>query len=64
MDFWLPDWKYGNNTCGKKYSGIDNYFDVIARNHKRIHDEGDSGKVNLIIAPLFVAVISAMIFFS
>jgi len=44
MDFWLPDWKYGNNKCGKKYSGIDNYFDVIARNHKRIHDEG-SGEI-------------------
>ena len=44
IDFWLPDWKYGNNKCGKKYSGIDNYFDVIARNHKRIHDEG-SGEI-------------------
>jgi putative pyruvate formate lyase activating enzyme len=44
MDFWLPDWKWGNNECGKKYSGIDNYFDVIARNHKRIHDEG-SGEI-------------------
>ena len=44
IDFWLPDWKYGNNLCGKKYSGIDNYFDVIARNHKRIHDEG-SGEI-------------------
>ncbi len=44
MDFWLPDFKYGNNECGKKYSGIDNYFDVVARNHKRIHDEG-SGEI-------------------
>ncbi|MFW9949385.1 MAG: radical SAM protein [Candidatus Thorarchaeota archaeon] len=44
MDFWLPDFKYGNNECGKKYSGIDNYFDIIARNHKRIHDEG-SGEI-------------------
>jgi len=44
IDFWLPDWKYGNNKCGKKYSGIDNYFDVIARNHKRIHDKG-SGEI-------------------
>ena len=44
MDFWLPDWKYGNNICGRKYSGIDNYFDVIARNHKKIHDEG-SGEI-------------------
>ncbi len=44
MDFWLPDFKYGNNECGKKYSGIDNYFDIITRNHKRIHDEG-SGEI-------------------
>ncbi|MFX1378345.1 MAG: radical SAM protein [Promethearchaeota archaeon] len=44
MDFWLPDFKYGNNECGKKYSGIDNYFDFVARNHKRIHDEG-SGEI-------------------
>ncbi len=44
IDFWLPDWKYGNNDCGKKFSGISNYFDVIARNHKRIHDEG-SGEI-------------------
>ncbi|MFX0023140.1 MAG: radical SAM protein [Candidatus Hermodarchaeota archaeon] len=44
MDFWLPDFKYGNNECGKKYSGIDNYYDFVARNHKRIHDEG-SGEI-------------------
>ncbi|MHA2005766.1 MAG: radical SAM protein [Promethearchaeota archaeon] len=44
IDFWLPDWKYGNNKCGKKYSGIDKYFDVIARNHKKIHEEG-SGEI-------------------
>ena len=44
MDFWLPDWKFGNNECGEKYSGIAKYFDVIARNHKRIHDEG-SGEI-------------------
>ena len=44
MDFWLPDFKYGNNQCAKKYSGIENYFDVVSRNHKRIHDEG-SGEI-------------------
>ncbi|MFX0002161.1 MAG: radical SAM protein [Candidatus Hodarchaeota archaeon] len=44
MDFWLPDFKYGNNECAKKYSGIDNYFNIVARNHKRIHDEG-SGEI-------------------
>lgn len=44
MDFWLPDFKYGNDECGKKYSGVDNYFDILSRNHKRIHDEG-SGEI-------------------
>jgi len=44
MDFWLPDFKYGNNKCAKKYSGVENYFDIISRNHKRIHDEG-SGEI-------------------
>jgi putative pyruvate formate lyase activating enzyme len=44
MDFWLPDFKYGNNECGKRYSGIENYFDIVARNHKRIHNEG-SGEI-------------------
>ncbi|MHA1986321.1 MAG: radical SAM protein [Promethearchaeota archaeon] len=44
IDFWLPDFKYGNNICGKKYSGIDSYFDFVSRNHKRVHDEG-SGEI-------------------
>ncbi len=44
IDFWLPDWKYGNNACAMKYSGIVNYFDVISRNHKRVHDEA-SGEI-------------------
>ncbi len=34
----------GNNNCGKKYSGIENYFDVVSLNHKRVHDEG-SGEI-------------------
>ncbi|MFX1326960.1 MAG: radical SAM protein [Promethearchaeota archaeon] len=44
IDFWLPDFKYGNNECAKKYSGIDKYFDVVARNHKKVHD-GGSGEI-------------------
>ncbi len=44
MDFWLPDWKYGNNKCAKTFSGIDNYYDILARNLKRIHDKG-SGEI-------------------
>ena len=44
IDFYLPDWKYGNNACAMKYSGIENYVDVVSRNHKRVHDEG-SGEI-------------------
>ncbi|MHA1343138.1 MAG: radical SAM protein [Promethearchaeota archaeon] len=44
IDFWLPDFKYGNNKCGEKYSGVKNYFEIIARNHKIIHDNG-SGEI-------------------
>jgi putative pyruvate formate lyase activating enzyme len=44
MDFWLPDFKYGNNKCAKKYSGIDNYYEILTRNLKKIHDKG-SGEI-------------------
>lgn len=44
MDFWLPDLKYGNNTCAEKYSGIKNYWEVLTRNLKKIHDDG-SGEI-------------------
>lgn len=44
IDFWLPDFKYGNNECGKKYSGVENYYDILTRNLKRIHNFG-SGEI-------------------
>jgi putative pyruvate formate lyase activating enzyme len=44
MDFWLPDLKYADNECALKYSGIKNYWEVLTRNLKRIHDEG-SGEI-------------------
>jgi putative pyruvate formate lyase activating enzyme len=40
MDIWLPDFKYGNNQCGKNYSGIPRYFDVLTRNLKFIYENG------------------------
>jgi putative pyruvate formate lyase activating enzyme len=33
MDIYLTDFKYGNNDCGKRLSGVERYFDVITRNH-------------------------------
>ncbi|TXT63209.1 MAG: hypothetical protein BAJALOKI3v1_410005 [Promethearchaeota archaeon] len=42
IDFWLPDFKYGNNECAKNYSEIENYYDILTRNLKRIHEEGSA----------------------
>lgn len=34
VDVYLTDFKYGNNDCAKRLSKIDNYWDIISRNHK------------------------------
>nr|MDO8086530.1 radical SAM protein [Candidatus Sigynarchaeum springense] len=39
MDIWLPDLKYGNDSCAKRLSGIVNYWSVLTRNLKFVHDE-------------------------
>ncbi len=43
IDFWLPDFKF-SNECALKYCGIPNYFDIISRNLKIIHNKG-SGEI-------------------
>ncbi|HXY88394.1 MAG TPA: radical SAM protein [Candidatus Acidoferrales bacterium] len=32
IDIYLSDFKFGNNTCAKRYSKVDNYVDVVTRN--------------------------------
>ncbi|XRO75506.1 radical SAM protein [Methanocaldococcus sp. 28A] len=39
VDVFLTDFKFGNNECGKRLSKIENYFDIISRNHLLIRDE-------------------------
>jgi putative pyruvate formate lyase activating enzyme len=34
VDVYLTDFKYGNNECAKRLSNVDNYWDVISRNHR------------------------------
>ncbi|MEM4571986.1 MAG: radical SAM protein [Zestosphaera sp.] len=41
IDIWLPDLKYGNDSCALKYSIVKNYFEVVSRNIKIAHDSGD-----------------------
>jgi putative pyruvate formate lyase activating enzyme len=38
MDVWLPDMKYGNESCAKRLSGVDRYWFVLTRNLKIVHD--------------------------
>jgi putative pyruvate formate lyase activating enzyme len=42
VDFWLPDFKYGNDECALRLSKIKNYFDVVSRNHGMAYEnEGE-----------------------
>jgi putative pyruvate formate lyase activating enzyme len=41
IDIWLPDLKYGNNSCARRLSLIDRYWEVATRNIKLAHDAGD-----------------------
>jgi putative pyruvate formate lyase activating enzyme len=40
MDLWLPDFKYGNDRCALRLSGVPDYFEVVSRNHRIAHDRG------------------------
>jgi len=44
MDFWLPDFKFWNNTFAKEMSGVNNYQEIVSRNIKLAYDYG-SGEV-------------------
>ena len=41
IDIWLPDFKYGNNDCAFRLSGIKNYWETITRNLKMASVMGD-----------------------
>lgn len=34
QDVYLTDFKYGNDGCGLRLSKVQNYFEIVARNHK------------------------------
>ncbi|MDF1540509.1 MAG: pyruvate formate lyase-activating protein [Candidatus Thorarchaeota archaeon] len=41
VDVWLPDFKYGNNECAERLSGVKNYFDIVSRNHLTAYNNGE-----------------------
>ncbi|MFW9846836.1 MAG: radical SAM protein [Candidatus Thorarchaeota archaeon] len=41
FDVWLPDFKYGNNACAERLSGVKDYFTVVSRNHSIAYRHGE-----------------------
>ena len=41
VDLYLTDFKYGNDKCAKVFSKVDNYFDIVERNHRLAYDNGE-----------------------
>ncbi|TFG27726.1 4Fe-4S cluster-binding domain-containing protein [Candidatus Thorarchaeota archaeon] len=41
FDVWLPDFKYGNNECAERLSGVKDYFDIVSRNHLLAYNSGE-----------------------
>ncbi|MGD1060790.1 MAG: radical SAM protein [Methanomassiliicoccales archaeon] len=34
VDVYLSDFKYGNDECARRLSGVDHYFSIVSRNHQ------------------------------
>lgn len=41
IDIYLTDFKYGNDSCAKHLSGIDNYIAIVKRNHLLAYHHGE-----------------------
>lgn len=51
IDIWLPDFKYGNDKCAMRYSYAPRYFEIVTRNLKMVHDEGDEIIIRHLVLP-------------
>lgn len=40
IDLYLTDFKYGSDECAKRLSKVDNYLEIVKRNHKIAHENG------------------------
>ncbi|MCS7106741.1 MAG: radical SAM protein [Acidilobaceae archaeon] len=45
IDIWLPDLKYGNDSCARRLSGVKNYFAVATRNILEAYEEGEGSVI-------------------
>lgn len=51
IDIWLPDLKYGNDSCATRLSLVRNYFSVVTRNLRLICDRGDPIIIRHLVMP-------------
>ncbi|QOJ79488.1 radical SAM protein [Infirmifilum lucidum] len=51
VDIWLPDFKYGNNSCARRLSGVPRYFEVASRNHKYVCERGGDIIIRHLVLP-------------
>lgn len=40
IDLYLTDFKYGNDKCAKRLSKVENYIEIVTRNHQFAHENG------------------------
>lgn len=41
QDIYLTDFKWGNDRCARKYSGISKYWETVTRNHLTAHSDAE-----------------------
>jgi putative pyruvate formate lyase activating enzyme len=41
VDLYLTDFKYGNDDCAQRLSGVSDYMEVVGRNHQMARQAGD-----------------------
>ncbi len=51
MDIWLPDFKYGNDTCAARLSAVRNFYATVARNMSAICRRGENIIVRHLVLP-------------
>jgi putative pyruvate formate lyase activating enzyme len=40
-DFWLPDFKFGNDECARRLARVKDYVRIVGRNHIMAYDGGN-----------------------
>lgn len=51
IDIWLPDFKYGNDSCAMRYSVAPRYWEVVTRNLSAICKRGEDMIIRHLVLP-------------